>query len=452
MNIRKRIVVSILLVFSAVYLAVAMFMYYEASIYRKEAFNEQLLDRLRVTEQFFLELDYLNPDEKISVRETFFRTLPQEIEYVSPYRTFNDSVSEDVAALLPDDFYSDVNKGKAIHWEIGNYQGVGQVFEINEAQSIVIVIAVDEVGYAFVNRLAKILLLAYFISLIIVAGVSFLFVGRMLKPISEKIKKANKISAKNLSVRLNVYNKNDELGLLAMSFNSLLDRLETAFNAQSSFIRHASHEIKNPLAVITGEIEWLTMADRTTGQYKESLKIVEARIDQMNLMLEKLLKLAELENTSIEMRELQLIDVLLKCVNDLNVLGKYGENRIDFDIDLRNGDAFEIKGDSDLLYIALYNIIENALKYSPHNTKVKITLRSSDKGIQVQIADEGIGIPKEQIERITEPLYRASNAPTGQGSGLGLSIVNKILIHHKGELSFNSKLEKGTTIDVFFKF
>lgn len=452
MNIRKRIVVSILIVFSAVYLAVALFLYFEACVYRKEAFNQQLLDRLKVTEQFFLELEDLSPDEKFSVRETFFRTLPHEIEYVSMYKTYQDSISDELQKLLPNDFDNEVNKHNAIHWEKDDYQGVAQIFEINDVKSIVIVVAIDKVGFAFVKRHANILVLAYFISFLIVAIVSFLFVGRMLKPISEKIKKANKISAKNLSIRLNVYNEKDELGLLAMSFNNLLDRLEASFNAQSSFIKHASHEIKNPLAVITGELEWLSMADRTTEQYKQSLKIVESRIDQMNLMLEKLLKLAELESASIDTRPVQLIDVLMKCVNDINALGRYGENRIEFDIDSTSDDSAEILGDPDLLYIAFYNLIENALKYSTEEKQVKLKLISSASGIQILIEDEGMGIPDDQLDKILEPMYRASNAPSGHGSGLGLSIVNKILIHHGASLNYSSILNRGTKVEVFFKF
>lgn len=314
--------------------------------------------------------------------------------------------------------------------------------------------------FAFANKLYDQALLdnlqillggGFLISILLLYIISRLSASYILKPISRKIQKARKISASNLHLRLNVYNEKDEMGQLAIAFNEMLDRLETSFEMQKNFISNASHEIRNPLTAIIGETEVCLEKRRTPEAYIESLSNISKEADRLDELVSNLLSLAKtgFDETQIGSEKIRLDEILLEARTNVNKTFPENQIRLDFSALPQNPDWISIDGNPNLLRIALTNLMENACKFSA-NQEVQVRLSASEEQIQLGIEDKGVGIPLQELGKVFQPFYRARNARSFKGFGIGLSLTDKIIGLHKGKLKILSKEGKGTTIEISF--
>lgn len=167
------------------------------------------------------------------------------------------------------------------------------------------------------------------------------YAKEIMMPISNITQRVNDISATNLHLRLDIKNKKDELGQLASTFNTMLDRLETSFEIQSNFISNASHELKNPLTAILGEIEISQNKERTADEYKTSLNKIEVEAARLDVLISSLLKLAqtEFDNKGLIIEPIRIDELLLSVKQNFNNI--HPENNIVFDFSLlpENPDA-----------------------------------------------------------------------------------------------------------------
>lgn len=272
-----------------------------------------------------------------------------------------------------------------------------------------------------------------------------------MMPISNITQRVNDISATNLHLRLDIKNKKDELGQLASTFNTMLDRLETSFEIQSNFISNASHELKNPLTAILGEIEISQNKERTADEYKTSLNKIEVEAARLDVLISSLLKLAqtEFDNKGLIIEPIRIDELLLSVKQNFNNI--HPENNIVFDFSLlpENPDALIIQGNKSLLSIAFSNVLDNAGKFSG-NQKVIIKIETTSKTVQITITDMGMGIPKDELKNIFEPFYRATNVRGVKGFGVGLPLTYRIVKLHSGQLQIDSDVEKGTVVKFSF--
>lgn len=277
------------------------------------------------------------------------------------------------------------------------------------------------------------------------------YAKEIMMPISNITQRVNDISATNLHLRLDIKNKKDELGQLASTFNTMLDRLETSFEIQSNFISNASHELKNPLTAILGEIEISQNKERTADEYKTSLNKIEVEAARLDVLISSLLKLAqtEFDNKGLIIEPIRIDELLLSVKQNFNNI--HPENNIVFDFSLlpENPDALIIQGNKSLLSIAFSNVLDNAGKFSG-NQKVIIKIETTSKTVQITITDMGMGIPKDELKNIFEPFYRATNVRGVKGFGVGLPLTYRIVKLHSGQLQIDSDVEKGTVVKFSF--
>ncbi|MCH2234127.1 MAG: HAMP domain-containing histidine kinase [Crocinitomicaceae bacterium] len=331
------------------------------------------------------------------------------------------------------------------------YSGASKLHNSENGNFIVLVIAEDINGAAHLSSLANTLLIVLLIAIFISFLLSYFLAANILKPIASKIIKANTISAKKLDTRLTVYNEKDEIGLLAKSFNTLLDRLQRAFNHQSSFIRFASHELKNPLAVIIGETEVALLSVREKDEYIAVLNKVHEKAEHINTMLELFFNLSQLEKTKLNPETLRIEELTLDTIQTISQNSKE-EAKIKFNIhqDLPSN-QLEIKGDRELLEMAIQNIIENAIKFTKDSSEeVEVGLFNADGFTVLEIRDKGIGVPDSFLEKIYDPMFRAENASEIQGTGIGLSLVKRVVDLHGFQIKVDSKLNVGTAFQLRF--
>ncbi|NWJ52429.1 MAG: HAMP domain-containing histidine kinase [Bacteroidetes bacterium] len=308
----------------------------------------------------------------------------------------------------------------------------------------------DLYGEAELQQLLIIILLVFISSLALVIIAGFLNAKQSLKPIKDIIAQVDEIEAANLNIMLTTKN-NDEIAELAHTFNKMLERINKAFERERFFVSNASHELRTPVTSIKGQVEVALMKKRNEENYIAVLTSILDDVENMTNIINGFLELAE-TNTDLKNLSLQAIQVdeFLFIVKD-EIVKRRPEYIINIEFEKTPDKESEITilGNQGLLFIMMNNLIDNACKFS-ENKKATIRIDFDNNYTIIQVADNGIGIPNEEIEYIFQPLYRAQNVQRKHGTGIGLSIVQRIAEIHKAQIKISSTLNIGTTISVLF--
>lgn len=302
------------------------------------------------------------------------------------------------------------------------------------------------------NTLENLLYILFFIIPIVLIFATiggYFLIYRSFLPIERILNNLKSINATDLSKRLETSNNEDEIDLLAKEINSLLIRLESSFEKISQFSSDASHELKTPLTVIRGEIEIALRKERSKEDYKETLQTSLDEVLIIQQTINDLLFLAKSKDSldNIE-QEVYLDELTLEAAKELETFSRIKKVKIEFDIK----EPFQISAYSKLLKIALKNVIKNAITFSYENSSIYLKNYSDENSYIICVQDKGIGIAKEDQNKIFEQFYRTDksrNKETG-GTGLGMAICKKIMHMHNAEILVKSKENEGTTIT--FKF
>jgi signal transduction histidine kinase len=303
------------------------------------------------------------------------------------------------------------------------------------------------------DKLKTILIVTYLISLMVLFLVGRLFAGQAIFPISKIIKSAEQIKPSDLSARIKSTNTNDELQWLATTINNLLERIDKAFVMQKNFISNVSHELKNPLAAITSQIDvTLSNKSRDSDEYIKTLSSVLEDVYDITNTSETLLQLARINslNSNVLFENLKLDELILNVRNKLIRQHKDYIVNINIEGDLDDENYFYTNGNSALLRSAFLNLIENGCKYSTDH-KVHIVLEISKDGNHiVKISDKGRGMSESEISNIFNTFYRIEETKHVSGSGIGLSLVDSVVKLHNIDLKIDSQIGKGTTFILQF--
>ena len=285
--------------------------------------------------------------------------------------------------------------------------------------------------------------------LILVAAaviVMSMFVIRTItRPVSDLREGIARMSSGDFSARVNVRGRN-EFAELATAFNSMTERIEQLDKSRSQFVSNASHELKTPLSTMKILIESILYQDPfDPGMTKEFLSDVNTEIDRLNRIVSDLLTLVNIDSGGMKLNsaDLDVNELILEQVKRLAPLAR--ENGIELDCSAR--EMMEITGDTVKLQQVFYNVIDNAIKYTPRGGEVHVSLARAGKRAIIRISDTGIGIPADDLPHIFDRFYRVDKAryrATG-GTGLGLSIVKQIVQLHGGSILATSEEGHGTT-------
>ncbi|WP_394219843.1 HAMP domain-containing sensor histidine kinase [Thermoanaerobacter kivui] len=273
--------------------------------------------------------------------------------------------------------------------------------------------------------------------------------NKALKPISHMTKVAREISVGDLSKRLNLPYTNDEIGNLAQTFDMMIEKLENSFKRQKQFTHDASHELRTPIAVIQTQAESALNGTGTKEEYKKALQVILEEAKHMSKLVHDLLFLARSDSNAekLTIENLNFSELIEGIVNELAPLAE--NNGLILKI-IKNDPSY-IRGDQTRIIQLFYNLIDNAIKYTPAGGKVEISVENAGKFIKTSIKDTGIGIPEEHLPHIFERFYRVDKARTRKsgGSGLGLSICQWIVNAHGGKIEVESCEGKGATFVVW---
>jgi signal transduction histidine kinase len=300
--------------------------------------------------------------------------------------------------------------------------------------------------------LRQLLVLLFFGLMALAATAGWIFAGQAMAPINRVMNQVDSLAPSDLSKRLDETEQKDEISRLTKTFNNLLGRIEVAFNAQKMLMSNIAHELRNPLTVIKTQIQIALDKDRTADEYRKTLQSVLEDVQELSGSSSKLMQFASIEANPTEMRmEPMRMDELLWKVK-LAVLSQHPKAKIDLDIQTlpeSEEDLFAM-GNSGLIHIALQNLIENAVKFGQDQpVTVSLDFPVGSK-MQIKVSDQGIGIPEADVSMIFEPFFRGNNTENIKGSGVGLSLVKRILDVHQIGLQVHQNTPQGTVFQLNF--
>lgn len=287
-------------------------------------------------------------------------------------------------------------------------------------------------------------------AVILLAGAfTYFLAGRALAPLRQFSGRIEKIQAQNLSEPLEIPGTDDEVAKLTRSFNGMLERLDNAFRVQRQFSANAAHELRTPLAVMRTNLDVLKKRKNpTAGEYAETLQSVSEQTERLSHLVKMLLEMTELE-TAPRNDRVCLSALIEEVICDLAQVAD--EKKVT--LCQEPGDA-EVTGSDQLLYRAVYNLVENAIKYNRPNGSVTVGVHREDGCVLLRVEDTGIGIAEENQTDIFEPFVRVdkSRSRAMGGAGLGLALVRDIAKKHGGSVRVVKSSDRGTVIEMKFPY
>lgn len=286
------------------------------------------------------------------------------------------------------------------------------------------------------------------ITLIITLTVSFLMyliVGYALYPLRELTLQIEDIQAKNLKEPILSKSNSTEIERLTLAFNRLLLRLEETFATQRQFSANAAHELRTPLAVMSTKFEVFEKnKNPNEADYKEAIGMARSQTDRLSHVIDILLEMTELQSAP-KSDSISLSEITEEVICDLVAVAEKKSISLVQD----DGEA-RLTGSDTLVYRAIYNLIENAIKYNKEGGKVSVAITEDESFAKVIITDTGSGIAKEDWDRIFEPFFRVdkSRSRSMGGAGLGLALVKEIAVRHGGDVKVIESSNKGSSIEL----
>jgi len=287
----------------------------------------------------------------------------------------------------------------------------------------------------------------FYLLLVIVGGgvLTFYVSGKVLKPLDTLNSQIKNRTVHNLSETMAIPPTDDEIAELTQSFNEMTDKLNDAFMMQSRFSANAAHELRTPLAVLKTKVDvFKKKHTHSTEEYDALINVFEKQTQRLSELVRSLLDMTNL-NDGFENETICLKDVLEDIVSELSHIADEKDVKLNLDCD-----ESVVYGNTDLFYQALYNIVENGIKYNIDGGMVLITVKTDKKQVIVEIKDTGSGIPDEEKKNIFEPFYRVDKSRSREmgGSGLGLSIVQSIITKHNGNIVVTDNENGGTCFEI----
>lgn len=448
MKIQNKIIYILVSIFLLYTLLFSVFIYYSISNYAFTDFHKRLEIRAATTAKIQLE----HPTDVTTIKEIrqdYLEKLPNEREYI--FQLFSDTINRsEVPEEIPLSFIENLKKNGVGSYSNKDIFYSGIRYITSDKEDYIVVISADNY---FINHhiayLRNLLWTSIAYAIVLIVLISVLISRTVTQPLNNIIKSVKEISSENLHLRLKLPRNNDALGRLTLTFNDMLNRLETSFETQKNFISNASHELNTPLTSIIGETDLALSKDRAPEEYREALSKILLEAEKLEKKTKALLFLAQtgFDGKSQKFDMVRMDQLILDVKETVETINASSKISIDFSLLPENPEKLKIKGNDQLLHLAFSNLIVNACKYS-NNQCVNVALGATNGQLVVIVKDSGIGIPKEELQYIYDPYFRASNTANYEGYGIGLPLARNIIRMHEGELIVNSVVNEGTTVQV----
>ncbi|AZB24497.1 sensor histidine kinase [Chryseobacterium bernardetii] len=426
--------------------AVIFFAYYDST---KIFYFEKLRNTALISAIYYLEKDELPKDRHAQIKQEYKRLIQNN--QVAVYNqnnevTFGQNL-DDKNIRLSHLQAARNNKGTQFMSDNQFYYGI--FYPDNQGDFVVFVKSPNDSFQSQIWRLAIIMLSVLIIGLLAIYFLSRYLSKVVYKPISNVVERINKVDYNNISTAITSTNTNDEIEDLIKSYNKLLGRISESVLLQQNFINYVSHEFKTPLAAISGNLEVFAQKDRTPEEYKKVARESLDNVYEIENILNNLLLMSGMTKLDSSHKQVRVDELVWKIYEKLDPKAKENKSGIKIQLQVTKPSLLEFPGNETLLYLALYNIVENAIKYS-YGYPVEIILSENNNQLNIEVKDQGKGIPAEDLAKITDTFYRGKNVEQIKGSGIGLSLSKSIFDHHHVIMKIDSQVDVGTNVVLIF--
>lgn len=378
---------------------------------------------------------YLAPDGRLEMRENYFNhpetrfSLDRMLEVIAPdgailYRNSKLNDARIGAAPLPGEGVQSYNEQNARLSDGRRVLTVSHVHWI-DGRPVILRLAYDAGPlYSNVAKFLAVLLLLLPITVLVAGVVIYRVTGSALSPLSAMVRRAEQITAERLNERLPVRDPNDDLGHVAIVFNGLLQRLDDSFSQLKRFTSDASHELRTPLASLRSIGEVSLQSNKSDEEYRDVIASMLEEVARLTHLVDSLLVIARSDSGQVtpHIEAFSCIRLVREVVDLVGILAEDKGQGITID----GSEELHVSADRGMLRQAIVNVLENAIKYSPRNSTIRVDLKSNGAGAaEILIRDQGPGIPEEERTRIFHRFRRIDDGRSRErgGVGLGLSIA-----------------------------
>ncbi len=436
MQIRAKLTLQFTLLVSVIVLAIFIVIYGLRYNYVKEEFYKRLTQKASTSAELLVTVNEVNSKLLKKINQINNDVLYRENLIIYDYENLKVYSSKDTSGFkISSEMLNQVRKERVSRFTQGDFKIVGILYRDRFNRVVTIAGAVDLSGEKDLKNLQNTMFGLFFI-VVAVAGVAgWYFSVRALSPISAVIQQVKTIYPQNVNQRLTIQNPKDEIGQLTATFNELLERISEVFRLQNLFVSNVSHEMKNPLMKIGSQIDVTLLKSRTEEQYLATLHSVRQDIRELGQLSNTLLELAKVSdlNHSLMYDEVRLDEIIWEAGDLLLQAEKDYQVQVNFTNELEEDSQLVIQGNAQLLKTAFVNLMENGCKFSD-NHSVKVSICFLNNYIEVQFQNKG-AMAQSEIALVFEPFYRSQNTANIKGYGVGLSLVNRIVKLHGGNIN-----------------
>jgi signal transduction histidine kinase len=426
--------------------AVVFFAYYDST---KISYFEKLRNTALISAIYYLEKDELPKSRHAQIKTEYNHLIEnKKVAVYNKYNevTFGQNLSDKNIKAL---HLKTARSNKVVQFMSGNHFYYGIFYPDNQGDFVVFVKSPNDSFTSQMLRLSIIMLCVLLLGLLSIYFLSRYLSKIVYKPLTNVVERINNVDYTTISNAITATNTHDEIEELIKSYNKLFGRISESILVQQNFINYVSHEFKTPLAAISGNLEVFAQKDRTPEEYKKVVKESLENVYEIESILNNLLLMSGLTKLEKSHQQLRVDELIWKIYEKLNTKALENQSSIKINLKVNTPDLLEFPGNETLLYLALYNIVENAIKYS-NNNPIEIILSERHGNLLIEVKDKGKGISVEDLEKITETFYRGKNVDNIRGSGIGLSLSKSIFDHHHIQMEINSVIDIGTDVLLTF--
>lgn len=452
MTLKNRISLLVSLLFTILFGLASTVIFVLYSNFRKEEFRDRL--EIKALSNIKLLVNVKEVDEELLkiIDQNSINKLYNEktLVFDSHFKLIYSSIDDAKINWSVEDLKY-LKKHKTFFKQQGDYEVYGVFYDTNEKDFYALISATDDYGKRKLLFLRYTLIVSYIFFTCLCWVLTSFMVKKAMNPLSLFHQKIKNINENNLDTRIASKNNKDEIDLIANEFNFMMDRIEISYQKQKEFTAHASHELRTPLSRITAQIENTISDPETSLKGKNFLKTILHDINHLTELISSLLILSKIDNNrNSEYDGVHRMDEILFSAIE-NLKKSYPEFTILFEIEeSENLDTtLEIKGNKNLLEIAISNVLKNACIYSD-DKQALVKISTQQDRLVISVLNKGRTLSESEQQNLFQPFMRGKNSKGKSGFGLGLPIINRILTLHKASITYSVPEENVNLFQLFF--
>ncbi len=453
MSLKRRIALTLSIAFSLLFAMVMAVIYLSFNDFRRDEFKERFRQRLEFTTHFISKSKDFEEEAPVFFNENSDNILLNETILIFNsqkeliYSTIKDrNVTWDNALL------KELDEKKIIYTEKTVPEVYAALRNINGENYYILTSAFDTNGKSKLAFLKYLLIAAYVMSTLLIGFLSYYFMGKFLRPLEDLNQEISEVTAHKLTTKIPVRQSDDEINVLAKSFNTMIGRLDDVFQSQKDFTASASHEIRTPITRMAFQLENLIKFEEHSPETLSALKQIQRDIYQLSDLTNSLLLLTKFDKENIQSiyEEVRIDEVIFEAFEAVEK--SYPTLKMDFLIseDTSENGLLTINGIQSLLVIVFINLFKNAAVYSD-DAEMDVLITETNEQLAVDVISHGNTIPEEEQFRLFEAFMRGNNSQNISGSGLGLRIVKRILEYHGAQILYSSPAQNLNKFSVIFR-